>query len=192
LDERVACVVLDDKVVLVACFNHALAHGAGSRVAGGRGSGRGCLCSRRRSCGGCTWYADAVICFSPDATASRANSWIPPDKIVIRKGSVLCYDRIALVVGDGEVEAGTSVDETGLGRAGLLDAGGCGRGRWLDCWCSRHADAVVGLSPDATICWSDCGVPFHEILVCEDAVFGNDDFTPVVGFGEVEFGTGLN
>jgi hypothetical protein len=48
------------------------------------------------------------------------------------------------------------------------------------------------LGPDATTCWSDCGVPFHEILVCEGAVFGNDDFTPVVGFGEVEVGTGLN
>jgi hypothetical protein len=194
LDERIARVVLDNKVVLVACFNHSLAHGAGSRVAGGlgRGRGRGCLCSRRWSCSGCTWYADAVICFSLDATAGRANSWVPSDKIVIREGSVLCYDRIASVVGDGEVEAGTSVDETGLGGAGLLDAGGCGRGRWLDRWCSRHADAVVGLSPDATTCWSDCGVPFYEILICEGAIFSNNDLTLVVGFGEVEVSIGLN
>jgi hypothetical protein len=42
-DECVARVVLDDKVVLAACFNHTTADGAGSCVAGRRRSGRGYL-----------------------------------------------------------------------------------------------------------------------------------------------------
>jgi hypothetical protein len=137
-------------------------------------------------------YADAVISPGPNAVASQTNSRVPSDEVIIREGAIFRDNEIASIVGSREVEVGAGIDETGLGGAGLMDASGCGRSRWLDCCCSRHADAVVGLSPDATACWSDCGVPSHEIVVCEGAVLGNDDFTLVVGFGEVEVGTGLN
>lgn len=79
-----------------------------------------------------------------------------------------------------------------MGWTRLLDTSRRGRDRWPDCRRSWHTNAVIGLSPDPATRWSDCWIPLHKVVVCEGAVFSNDEFTPIVGLGEVEVGAGID